>query len=158
MKNIIIRAVIPLHNRRSAVYKLLNLFPLRFRDNGFVAVLYNFPLLPRNDVVSVGTYPLLVCLADNVCALVKWISQMRLTRKRNKQLQSIYFAEFYNVSSDKVCQVVVWIISVFFKALIDNQLLHSVLKGFISVFTEMYFDSISGGRSARQIRSQECSC
>ena len=70
MKNIVIWTMIPLHDWRSTVYKLLNLIPLRFRDNGFVAVLYDFPLLPRNDVVSVGTYPLLVCLADNVCALV----------------------------------------------------------------------------------------
>ena len=29
-------------------------------------------------------------------------------------------------------------------ALIDNQLLHSVLKGFVSVFTEMYLDGVSG--------------
>ena len=34
----------------------------------------DFPLLPRNDVESVGTYPFLVCLADNVCAPVKWIA------------------------------------------------------------------------------------
>ncbi len=33
---------------------------------------------------------------------------------------------------------------IFFKALIDNQLLHSVLKGFVSVLTEMYFDGVSG--------------
>jgi len=33
---------------------------------------------------------------------------------------------------------------IFFKALIDNQLLHSVLKGFVSVFTEMYLDGVSG--------------
>ena len=75
MKNIIIWAVIPLHDWWSAVYKLLNLFPLRFRYNGFMTVLYNFSLLPRNDVVSVGTYPLLMRFADNVCALVKWITQ-----------------------------------------------------------------------------------
>ena len=31
---------------------------------------------------------------------------------------------------------------IFFKALIDNQLLYSALKGFVSVFTEMYFDGI----------------
>ena len=37
-----------------------------------------------------------------------------------------------------------WIISDFFKTLIDNQILQSVLKGFISVFTEMYFDGVSG--------------
>lgn len=37
-----------------------------------------------------------------------------------------------------------WIISDFFKALIDNQLLHSVLKDFISVFTEMYLNGVSG--------------
>ena len=34
----------------------------------------DFPLLPRNDVESVGTYPFLVCLTDNVCAPVKWIA------------------------------------------------------------------------------------
>jgi hypothetical protein len=33
---------------------------------------------------------------------------------------------------------------IFFKALIDNQLLYSVFKGFVSVFNEMYFDGISG--------------
>ena len=33
---------------------------------------------------------------------------------------------------------------IFFKAFIDNQILHSVLKGFINVFTEMYFGSVSG--------------
>ena len=74
MKNIIIWAVITLHNRRSAVYELLYLFPLRFGDNGFVAVLYDFPLLPRNDIVGIGAYALLVCLADNMCAFVKGIS------------------------------------------------------------------------------------
>ena len=74
MKNIIIRAVIPLHYRRSAVYKLLYLLPLCFRDNGFVAVLYDFPLFPRNDVVGIGAYALLVCLADNMCAFVKGIA------------------------------------------------------------------------------------
>jgi len=31
---------------------------------------------------------------------------------------------------------------IFFKALIDNQLLHSVLKGFVRVLTEMYFDGV----------------
>ncbi len=73
---IVIGAVVPLHDWRSTVYKLLNLFPLCFGDNGFVAVLYDFPLLPRNDVVSVGTYPFLVRFADNVCALVKGIAQI----------------------------------------------------------------------------------
>ena len=33
---------------------------------------------------------------------------------------------------------------IFFKALIDNQLLYSVFKGFVSVFNEMYFDGICG--------------
>ena len=37
-----------------------------------------------------------------------------------------------------------WIISDFFKELINNQFLHSVLKGFISVLTEMYLDGVSG--------------
>jgi len=74
MKNVVIRSAIPFHNRRSAVYELLNLFPFRFGDNGFVAVLYDFPLLPRNDVVGVGAYALLVSLADNVCAFVKGIA------------------------------------------------------------------------------------
>lgn len=32
----------------------------------------------------------------------------------------------------------------FFKALIDNQLLHSVLKGFAGDFAEMYFDCVCG--------------
>ena len=32
---------------------------------------------------------------------------------------------------------------IFFKALIDNQLLHTVLKGFISIFVEMHLDGVS---------------
>ena len=74
MKNIVKRAVVPLHDWRSAVYKLLYLLPLRFGDNGFVAVLYDFPLLPRNDIVGIGAYALLVRLADNMCAFVKGIA------------------------------------------------------------------------------------
>ena len=33
---------------------------------------------------------------------------------------------------------------IFFKALIDNQLLHSVLKSIIRVITEMYLDDVCG--------------
>ena len=77
MKNIVIRTAIPFHYRRSAVYKLLNLFPLSFGDNGFVAVLYDFPLLPRNDVVGIGAYALLVCLADNMGTFVKGIADRK---------------------------------------------------------------------------------
>ena len=40
--------------------------------------------------------------------------------------------------SDKIYQTVVWINSVFFKALIYNWLLHSVLKGLVGVLAEMY--------------------
>ena len=45
--------------------------------------------------------------------------------------------------SDKVCQVVVWTISAFSKALIDNQLLHTVLKSLIHIFVEMHLDGVS---------------
>ena len=48
------------------------------------------------------------------------------------------------LTSDKSCKVLTWIFFIYFKALIDNQLLHSVLKDFISVFTEMYLDGVSG--------------
>ena len=40
--------------------------------------------------------------------------------------------------------MLMWIISVFFKTLIDNQRLHSVLKGSVSVFAKMHLDGVSG--------------
>lgn len=38
--------------------------------------LYDFPLLPGNDVVGIGAYTLLVCLAENMCAFVKGLRKI----------------------------------------------------------------------------------
>lgn len=61
------------------VYKQLHLFPLHFRDNGFVAVRYDFSML--SHIISVKTYPVLVHLANNAYAPVKGLCKIEEMRE-----------------------------------------------------------------------------
>lgn len=40
-----------------------------------MAILDNFPVLTRDNVIDVGTNPFLMCPADQMCALIKGIPQ-----------------------------------------------------------------------------------
>ena len=63
------------HNGRSAVNDFLHLLPFFRGDDCFMAILDNFPVLTRDNVIGVGTNPFLMCPADQMCALIKGIPQ-----------------------------------------------------------------------------------
>ena len=63
------------HNGRSAVNDFLHLLPFFRGDDCFMAILDNFPVLTRDNVIGVGANPFLMCPADQMCALIKRVSQ-----------------------------------------------------------------------------------
>ena len=40
-----------------------------------MAILNDFPVLTGDNVIGVGTNPFLMCPADQMCALIEWVSQ-----------------------------------------------------------------------------------
>ena len=74
VEQIIKGAGIPL-NGRPAVNEFLHLFPFLRRHNGLMAALDHFPLVTGNNVIGVGADAFLMCPADKMCALIKWITQ-----------------------------------------------------------------------------------
>ena len=75
VEQVIKGAGVALHNGWSAVNDFLHLLPFFRGDDCFMAILDNFPVLTRDNVIGVGTNPFLMCPADQMCALIKGIPQ-----------------------------------------------------------------------------------
>jgi len=75
VEQVIEGAGVAFHNGWPAVNDFLHLFPFLRRHDRFMAVLYDLPFLTWDDVISVGADAFLMCPADKMCALIKWITQ-----------------------------------------------------------------------------------
>ena len=77
MEQVVKRARFALHDRRPAVNDLLHPVPVFPRNDGFMRIFHDFPLIPGDDIVGVGTDALLVRAADYMIALVYRIPSYR---------------------------------------------------------------------------------
>ena len=75
VEQVIKGAGVALHNGWSAVNDFLHLLPFFRGDDCFMAILDNFPVLTRDNVIGVGSNPFLMCSADQMCALIERIPQ-----------------------------------------------------------------------------------
>lgn len=73
VEQVVKRAGVSLHNWRSAVNQILNLFPFFRGNDGFVTVLNDFPFLTGIDVIGVGANPFLVRPKNQMSTFIKGI-------------------------------------------------------------------------------------
>ena len=71
MKDIIKRTGIAPHYGWSAVNDCLNLLPFFGGYNRFMAIVNDFPVLTRDNIIGVEANPFLMCSTDKVCALIE---------------------------------------------------------------------------------------
>ena len=75
VEQIVKRTGIAFHNSWSTVNDFPYLLPFFRGYDCFMAILDNFSILTRDNVIGVGANPFLMCPADQMCALIKRVSQ-----------------------------------------------------------------------------------